>query len=133
MYAQKFECPECGESLSANARKCSCGWNKSESNQKKDHRCIFVLNGKRCNLPGSLSPSVKKSDDWMCKYHFLNRDDFHESSRWVSFIENHFHEIVHFRKHYQTNFENCERCKKLCSAEDDFMKNERKAPEEVIY
>ena len=128
MYAKNIGCPECGNSISESARKCKCGWLKTENEKKHDPQCDFVLNGKRCSLPGSISPATHKSDDWRCKYHFENRDSFSLSAKWSKFIEENYHEIIHFREHYQTNFKNCERCKKLCDAESDFMKKREGAP-----
>jgi hypothetical protein len=133
MYAQKFECPGCSDQLSAHAKKCSCGWRKSENSESRDPRCNFILNGKRCPMAGTMSSATHKSDDWKCSYHFENRDDFYESSRWLDFIKNQFHEIIHFRKHFSTNVKNCDRCQKLCDVENDFSKNENKGREEVIY
>jgi hypothetical protein len=120
MYAQKFDCPECSKPLSQNARKCACGWEKLSETGKKDHRCNFILDGERCNLPGSMSPSVLKSDDWVCAYHFQYRDDYRECARWVQFIKKFYQEIIHYRSHYQTNYNNCERCAQLKSDEKSF-------------
>lgn len=102
----KINCPECNKLIYSNAKKCGCGWSGSnsqssdQSNLKKDWRCIFELNGERCQLPGSLSHSVRQSDDWMCTYHFRYREDYKEAVRCVEFIKKHYDEIIHNRLHY---------------------------------
>lgn len=127
MYAKYIDCPECNKKIFADAKNCNCGWKKSNSLEVRDHRCIFVVNGKRCSLPGMMSSATQKSDDGRCKYHFESRGDFVKSCRWIDFIENHFQEIIHFQKHYQTNFHDCERCRNLCGAEKNFLMVENKA------
>lgn len=120
MYSKKFECPECSELLNESANKCNCGWRKGGASKSHDPRCIFILNGKRCNLVGSNSPHTFKNDAWHCSYHYDTLGDFAESERWGKFIEKYFQEIIHFRQHSQNNFKNCDRCEKLCVAEKEF-------------
>lgn len=133
MSYEKIRCPECKEYFNGTKNECECGWKKENYSTSRDSRCIFVLNGKRCRLLGTHSSATQKNDDWRCQYHFDSQGDFQKSSRLLDFIEHQFHEIIHFRKHYSTNFKNCERCKKLCDAENDFSKNEYKDPGEIIF
>lgn len=121
MYARyQSACPNCGDKLSVSQTRCDCGWSKSENAESHDPRCIFVLNGERCPLPGSHSNSTLKNNDWKCTYHHENIGNNFEGARWMGFIKQNLAEIVHFRKHYYSNLKNCERCSKLCDAEDIF-------------
>lgn len=132
MYAKFINCPECNKNINANANKCGCGWKKTENLEDRDQRCIFILNGERCNLLGT-NYKYPGSKDGRCVYHHRTSENFEEASRWHIFIKNNFSEILHFRNHYQTNFKNCERCQKLCDAENEFSKNENKARGYIIF
>ncbi|MGN6347074.1 MAG: hypothetical protein ACTHME_05165 [Candidatus Nitrosocosmicus sp.] len=120
MYSKQTRCPDCRSPLSDSTKYCECGWSPSSQVEAYDPRCKFILSGKRCPLPGSISQSVGKSDDLMCTYHQKYRGDFSSSSRWLGFIEKKFEEIMHFRKHYSSNFQNCDRCEKFSKNEEVF-------------
>lgn len=122
MFIESTECPDCGKKISANARSCKCGWEKKNTfgQKKSDPHCEFMADGKRCSLPGSCSPNVREGGPWYCQYHFSTIGDFEVGKKWMKFISEKFHEIIHFRSHYQANLKNCEKCKSLCDAENDF-------------
>ncbi len=51
-------CPECGETLSREARQCVCGWGKRKAKEsfgrQFDHRCTFRAGTDRCEYPVGL-------------------------------------------------------------------------------
>lgn len=116
----KIKCPECNELIYSNANKCDCGWknkNSTYQSEQKDNRCSFNDFGEKCKMPGSMN---KGGDVWYCSYH-LNSDNT-AGSKWTSFINKNFNEIIHYRKHYQTNFKDCVRCDTFKKLENEFEK-----------
>lgn len=52
-YKQR-QCPECGERLSIEARRCVCGWGAktgSKDNPSYDHSCRWQYGSLNCNYP----------------------------------------------------------------------------------
>jgi len=73
MYAKFIDCPECGRKFNENLRKCNCGWtNKFEkpTHDPDRHRCTAWSEGARCRKAGTMSHSVRESNDWVCWEHF---------------------------------------------------------------
>lgn len=62
-------CPECGETLSRDARRCVCGWGAKKKSEGKsfDMRCTFSANGRRCEYPVGMFTEGNTSG-W-CVFH----------------------------------------------------------------
>lgn len=54
--ADERNCPECGERLSFDARRCACGWGakKRDTGRHFDHQCTFKAGHDRCAYPVGL-------------------------------------------------------------------------------
>ncbi|MDR3490991.1 MAG: hypothetical protein P4M12_02970 [Gammaproteobacteria bacterium] len=70
-------CPECGNTLSAKANRCSCGWLKvrKEVLTTIDYRCAYMHTGRRCPLPGTITPHYRGKALWYCRRHYQALDD----------------------------------------------------------
>ncbi len=68
-------CPECGNSLAGNLKRCSCGWLSPQQivPAKADHVCSYRSLTKRCPLPGTISPS--RNGTWYCRRHYRTLHD----------------------------------------------------------
>src|SRR4051812_15317620 len=52
--SESRNCPECGEKLSFEARRCACGWGARKGEKvgrEFDHRCTYRAGGDRCQYP----------------------------------------------------------------------------------
>lgn len=70
-------CPECGESLGQDARKCACGWAPkavgkayAEPADLNRFRCEWEANGERCHNPGTSTTNTLGGGPWFCSPHF---------------------------------------------------------------
>jgi hypothetical protein len=67
-------CPDCGETLNIDARRCECGWKSSQTQQQtydpRRHLCSDDYRGQRCSQPGTLSTSTMGGGPWFCHTHF---------------------------------------------------------------
>lgn len=69
----KRRCPECNQNLITEVMDCSCGWRAGQSEQMPaDHRCQYQVRGRRCPLPGTISPSIRGNGPWYCSEHWRN-------------------------------------------------------------
>lgn len=69
---QAQQCPECKQWLARNVTVCSCGKRIEDESmpQKADFRCQYVAHGRRCPLPGTVSPSLYGANcPWYCSEH----------------------------------------------------------------
>ncbi|HEX4044865.1 MAG TPA: hypothetical protein VHZ76_04290 [Gammaproteobacteria bacterium] len=89
------ECPECGKSLAAKAKYCSCGWRNPgiENSSTVDYRCHYVTCGRRCPLPGGISSSVFGST-WYCAGHWRTLDDPQEGEAVLLNAEKNYNDIL---------------------------------------
>jgi hypothetical protein len=73
----QLKCFECGQKLSAGAKRCSCGWQKAEVQTQRmaDHRCQYTINQRRCPLPGTMCPYPYGDGPWYCSGHWGVQDD----------------------------------------------------------
>lgn len=71
------DCPDCGNQLSYNSKRCRCGWHLT-SEQKTDLKqfnCQYVSNGVQCSESGTSS-YVLRGKEWFCSKHAnLLRDE----------------------------------------------------------
>lgn len=73
----QVNCPECDKTLSAKAKRCSCGWRKAEvvtPSTPRDYRCEYTVNQRRCPLPGTICPYPYGSGPWYCTGHWRVND-----------------------------------------------------------
>jgi ribosomal protein S27AE len=89
-------CPECGNSLSTNNKRCSCGWQKQEGKTREiaDLRCTYVISEKRCPLPGTMSPYSHGSGRWYCRRHYKTLDDPRLGEAELRYINKNFQNII---------------------------------------
>lgn len=87
------QCPECGKTLLATAKRCSCGWVKVESNPPTiaDHKCHYAIGQRRCLLPGTVSPKGKA---WYCRRHNPILCDPRLAEAALSYIEENYQKIM---------------------------------------
>ena len=63
-------CPECGERLSFDARRCACGWGAKkarDSGKSFDHQCTYKAGHDRCQYPVGMF--VEGSTHGWCIFH----------------------------------------------------------------
>lgn len=93
-------CKECRQWLAASEVQCSCGWKPErvviEAPVVADHGCRYQSKnkGRRCRLPGSMSPSIHKSDTWYCIGHYRSLGNPKEGEDWFEYAELHYEEIM---------------------------------------
>lgn len=90
--SEKRQCPECGEELNRDARRCACGWGrkKVETGKEYDHRCTFKSGFSRCAYPVGLF--VEGSTSGWCIFHRNNFDpgrgfEITQQSQTVPYLE----------------------------------------------
>lgn len=98
-------CPACHEpAVSVQDRwECRCGWrdkNKQE-NRVPDLRCAYVLNEKRCPLPGTISPVIRGNGKRYCSGHFHALGDPQEGESILRAAEKNYQVIIRSRKPWQ--------------------------------
>jgi hypothetical protein len=88
-------CPECGSQLPARSRRCSCGWLRSEYREAAivDHRCQYSFTGRRCPLPGTMSPYTNGST-WYCRRHYRTLGDSRLAEIEFHYIEANLKKIM---------------------------------------
>ncbi len=62
-------CPQCKKATSISSSKTSTKTTLDPT------RCRFELNGRRCPLPGTMSPSPYAKENWYCNGHWLALGD----------------------------------------------------------
>ena len=86
-------CPECGKTLSATAKRCSCGWFKVESKPSTitNHKCHYAVGQRCCPLPGTISP---KGKGWYCRRHNPILCDPRLAEAVLRYIEENYKKIM---------------------------------------
>jgi hypothetical protein len=90
------DCPECGNTLSPRSQRCSCGWVKVERKEpaRADHRCAFTTSGRRCPLPGTMSPFPAGNSWWYCRRHYQTLSDPRLGEVELRYIEENYQRIL---------------------------------------
>lgn len=93
-------CPECGKSFAASSIRCTCGWRKSKEEahpEINDYGCQYEFNHRRCPLVGVIcaNPFGKK---WFCAEHWRLHGDKKKSEEFLTYAENHIHELLKLRQ-----------------------------------
>ena len=105
-------CPECGASLNANTKRCSCGWHNIERRKivLTDHRCWYTVAEMRCPLPSTMTPYLYGTGEWYCRrhYHTLNNPQFGKAE--LRYINENYQKIMNddyrdWRKDLFTKFQ----------------------------
>lgn len=72
----EYLCPECGSPLRSQLKSCACGWQPAIKKSSTTGNgasgivnCSYVVNGERCQRPGTISPSVLGQGAWYCGEH----------------------------------------------------------------
>jgi hypothetical protein len=95
------DCPDCGKTLSLNARYCECGWRRQEPNKQipivTDYGCQYQYKGRRCRLLGTMSHSIRANVMWYCSYHYGSFGDPKSAEEMLDYIEKNYHEIMERR------------------------------------
>lgn len=102
-------CPECENLLSVKAKRCVCGWVLIEKIKplNADHRCQYVILGRRCPLPGGICPfPYSKEGPWYCSGHWRVFDDPRRGEAVLMDAEKNFHEIMERLKDWRETFRN---------------------------
>jgi len=73
----KKRCPECNHYLVS--ERCECGFRVPNDKEMTtelipDHLCQYRTNGKRCPLPGTMSPNIR-GNTWYCCEHWRHLGD----------------------------------------------------------
>lgn len=108
-----FKCQECGTVKVKDFKVCECGWSKQDVEVRRVVRtCEFENNGKRCPLPGTISPSIREGGSFYCSYHFQSPGG--DAEILMRYISKYFLEIIHEMKCASRNFyyhaKECGRC-----------------------
>ena len=102
-------CKECRQWIAANEMQCSCGWKAKglviETPVVADHGCRYQSKnkGRRCRLPGNMSSSTHKSDNWYCMGHYHSLGNTKEGEKWFEYVESHYEEIIEALKSWRNN------------------------------
>lgn len=66
-------CPDCGRTLVAKIKRCTCGWIVVQEikNAVNDYRCHFAEFGERCESDGTVCNSIR-GNRWYCGKHWYN-------------------------------------------------------------
>lgn len=93
-------CPDCGKVIFAISKRCACGWIKAEEQKQVDidHYCQYQLQGMRCKLHGSISPSTQANKKWYCFDHYYSLGNPVKSEEWFHYVEKHYEEILKERE-----------------------------------
>jgi hypothetical protein len=96
-------CPECGNDLTARAKRCSCGWFKPQARMPvvSDFRCEYTVSQRRCPLPGTLCPYPYGKGTWYCFKHWRVLDDPRLGEAELRDAEENYHEIMEARKDWR--------------------------------
>jgi|GEM_PF-2339427 len=92
----QLECPECGKTISAKTKRCSCGWRKAEPaiTGPRDYRCEYVINQRRCPLPGTVCPYPYGNGPWYCGGHWSTLSDPQLGEAVLIDAEKNYHQIL---------------------------------------
>lgn len=71
-------CPDCGDDLRVNAKRCKCGWvaldaapaRQAPHHEAHDMRCSWENSGDRCRYFGTCSSSVHGGGPYYCRGHY---------------------------------------------------------------
>lgn len=99
-------CKECRQWVPATELKCLCGWKPARVTASVsvvvDHCCKYQARGRRCTLPGSMSPSTHGSGTWYCQGHYLSLGDPKKGEEWLDYVEKHYAEIMEARRDWRS-------------------------------